>query len=165
MHLYCPPCKPSARTSGFTLVELMITVAIVGILVVVTVPSYTNYVARARRADAKAQLVQVAQFMQRFYAANDNFSKDRAGNNVMDRIPGNLKQSPADGINIYYLTIPLGNAPLTSAMSFTLRMVPVAAGSMRNDACGTLTLTSTGVRGVLVNNMAGSSTLRDTCWK
>lgn len=155
-----PPLKPSTRTSGFTLIELMITVAIVGILAAIAVPSYNSYIAKARRADAKAQLVQVAQFMQRFYAANDSFSKDRAGNDVMDRMPASLKQSPADGDKIYALAM-----PLTNAMSFTLHMVPVATGSTRRDDCGTLTLTSTGVRGVLVNDVAGSSTLRDTCWK
>ena len=155
-----PPCRPYAQASGFTLIELMITVAIVGILAAIAVPSYSSYTAKARRADAKAQLVQVAQFMQRFYAANDSFAKDRAGSDVMDRMPASLKQSPADGGKIYDLAM-----PLTNAMSFTLHMVPVTTGSMRRDACGTLTLTSTGVRGVLVNNVAGSSTLRDTCWK
>lgn len=159
------PRKPSARSSGFTLIELMITVAIVGILAAIAVPSYASYIAKARRADARTQLVQVAQFMQRFYAANDSFSKDRAGIDVIDLIPGSLKQAPVDGSKIYDLTIPLGSAPLTNPMGFTLRMVPVATGPMRKDACGSFTLTSTGVRGVLVNGVAGASTLRDTCWK
>lgn len=82
------------------------------------------------------------------------------GIGVMDRMPASLKQSPADDAKTYNLAM-----PLTNAVNFTLHRVPVATGSMRRDACGTLTLTLTGARGVLVNNVAGSSTLRDTCWK
>ena len=159
------PHKPSIRRSGFTLIELMITLAIVAILAAIALPSYASYIARARRADARTQLVQVAQFMQRFYAANDSFAKDRANNDVIDQVPGALKQSPTDSTKLYDLAIPLGVSPLTNAMSFTLRMVPVADNAMGNDPCGTFTLTSTGVRGVLVGNVVGTSTLRDTCWK
>jgi len=154
--------------SGFTLIELMITVAIVAILAAIALPSYTSYIAKARRAEARTHLVEAAQFMQRFYAANDSFVKDRADHNVIDQMPANLKQSPADAANgtqLYGLAIPLGASPLTNAMSFTLHMAPVSGGAMGNDACGTFTLTSTGVRGVLVAGAVGSAALRDTCWK
>ena len=156
------PHKPSVRASGFTLIELMITAGIVAILAAIALPSYASYIARARRADARTQLVQVAQFMQRFYASNDSFSKDRANNDVINQIPGGLKQSPGDSAKIYDLTIP--TATLTPA-SFEIRMVPVADGVMSNDPCGTFTLTSTGLRGVLVSNVVGASALRDTCWR
>lgn len=154
--------------NGFTLIELMITVAIVAVLGSIALPSYTRYIARAHRADARTQLVQVAQFMQRFYAANDSYLEDRATptpNPVLGQVPAGLKVSPADGTKLYDLTIPLGAAPLTNAMSFTIRMVPVAGGKMANDECGTFTLTSTGLRGVIVAGSDGSTTLRDTCWK
>lgn len=154
------------RMSGFTLIELMIAVVIVAILAAIAVPSYTGYIARARRADARVQLVQAAQFMQRFYTANDNYSKDRANNDVITTIPAGLKQSPADGSKIYELAIPVGDAPLTNVASFTLRMVPVAGGLMASDPCGTFTLTSTGLRGILVNQVQdNASALRDSCWK
>lgn len=150
------------RVRGFTLIELMITVGIVAVLAAIAIPSYGAYVARTRRADARGQLVQVAQFMQRFYVANDNFSTDRAGNNVFDRVPVNLLRSPADGVPIYNLTVP---AATLSPTSYEVRMVPVAAGVMGNDACGSFTLTSTGVRGVSVGGVAGTTSQRDTCWK
>lgn len=163
---YCvTSTKPSARMSGFTLIELMVTVAIVAILGSIALPSYTRYIARAHRADARTQLLQVAQFMQRFYAANDSFAKDRTNQDVIDQVPDNLKVSPADGTKLYDLTMPLGDAPLTNAMSFTIRMVPVSGRVMATDECGTFTLTSTGVRGVIVGDAVGNAALRDTCWK
>lgn len=149
---------------GFTLIEVMITVAIVGILAAVALPSYTSYIKRANRADARTQLLQVAQFMQRFYAANDTYVQDRGTTPtaVIDAVPANLKQSPADTTALYTLSIPSGTL---SASNFKLYMNPVSGSKMANDECGSFTLTSTGVRGVEVSGTAGSTTLRDKCWK
>jgi type IV pilus assembly protein PilE len=151
---------PSGR--GFTLIELMIVVAIIALLSAIAFPAYTSYIAKSRRADARGQLLQVAQFMQRFYSANDTYERDRGNNAVLDKVPASIKQSPADGTALYELQIP---AASLSAAAYEVRMVPVAGRPMAADQCGTFTLTSTGVRGVLVNGVAGSATLRDTCWK
>ena len=111
-------------------------------------------------------MAQTAQFMQRFYMANDNYYQDRANNDVITTIPASLKQSPADGSKIYELAIPVGDAPLTNVASFTLRMVTAAGGLMANDPRGTFTLTSIGMRGILVNRVQdNASALRDNCWK
>ncbi len=155
------PGLPSRRR-GFTLIELLITVIIVALLASIAIPSYSGYLARARRADARTQLVQAAQYMQRFYVANDSFQQDRSGNAVFEKIPGNLKQSPADSTPIYELSIPSGTL---SSNGFELRMTPVSSGIMKADQCGTFTLNSTGVRGILIGSAAGDASLRDTCWK
>ena len=157
------PNPAPARCSGFTLIELIVVITILSILAMVALPAYTEHVARARRADARTQLIQVAQFMQRFYAANDTFQVDRAGNAVATQVPSALRRSPPDGTAaVYTLEIPAGTL---SATSFEIRMVPVAGGPMAQDRCGSFSLNALGVRAVLVAGTADTGALRDTCWR
>lgn len=140
----------------------MVVISILSLLVSIALPSYTEHVARARRADARTQLLQVAQFMQRFYSANDDYQKDRANNEVWTQVPANLMQSPADGLAVYTLRIP--EVTLTRSR-FEIRMVPVDGGPMAADKCGTFALDSLGIRSVVVGGVSDTSTLRDSCWK
>jgi type IV pilus assembly protein PilE len=153
---------PNRRTGGFTLIEIMIVLAILGLLVALALPSYNSYLAKGFRAEARGQLMQTAQFMQRFYAANDSFSTDRAGNAVLSQIPLPLQHSPAVGVALYDLSIPTDSL---DPMKFTLQMAPVAGGKMASDPCGTFTLTSTGIKGVMSGTTPGTTTLRDLCWQ
>lgn len=132
---------------GFTLIELMIVVAIIAMLAAVALPSYSSYVERGDRAAARAGLLEAQQFMERFYVANDSYALDKAGNAVA--LPARLQSVPAESPK-YTLAV---NAP--AANSFTLTATPIRAVSR----CGNLTLTNTGVRGI-----TGSGTVAD-CWK
>jgi len=152
--------KTSSR--GFTLIEVLVTMAIVTILTTIALPSYLEHIARTRRADARTQLLAASQFMQRFYTANDSFATDRTGVGVALAVPQALRQSPPDGDALYALSIP--DAGLT-ATRYELRMEPIAGGAMAKDKCGTFTLTVDGRRGVLVNGTEGASDLVQQCWK
>ena len=59
---------------GFTLIELIIVVVIIAILAAIAYPSYQNYVQRTKRADAQAEMMQIAQKMQSYYVINHNYS-------------------------------------------------------------------------------------------
>ena len=144
-------------SSGFTLIELMIVVVIIAILSAMAMYAYTGYVARAQRADARNQLLQAAQFMQRFYSANDSYMTDRTNKPVAGQIPASLNNSPADSTPIYTLSV-----PALTALTYTLVMTPVAGGPRANDSCGAFSVTSTGVRGISTST---DQTQRDICWK
>jgi type IV pilus assembly protein PilE len=141
---------------GFTLIELMITVAIVAIVASIAYPSYTRQVQKSRRADAGGALMQMANAMERQFTMSNAYNKDAAGTAVTTGTPpaslcptvrdagdSNKCNWPLAGADkkMYELTI----SALT-ATSYTLSAAPIAGAAQASDSCGTLTLTSAGVK-------------------
>jgi len=126
--------------SGFTLIELMITVAIVGILAGIAYPSYQESVLKSRRVDAQGALLGFANAMERHYTETNSYLG--AGvSSANTGLPGIYSQkSPVSGTENYYtLTI---NA--ATASTYTLRAAPTTIQA--GDSCGTLEVTQTGAK-------------------
>lgn len=143
---------------GFTLIELMITVAIVGILAAVAYPSYVSQLAKGRRADARVQLATAQQWMERFYSENFNFATDTAGNGVTSTFniqPFSTSPRAGEGSAVYTISLTVAS----TSQTYTLTAAPIAGGRMATDACGSFTLNNTGRRGV-----TGTEALL-TCWR
>jgi len=156
--------KKNSGSAGFTLIELMIVVAIVGVLAAIALPSYQSYIARGNRAAARAQLSQAAQYMQRFYAANDRYDADRTGSQtIWATMPPALMKAPTEGTQLYEISNTGANASSATTSTFTLIMRPLTTASMANDKCGGFSLTQAGVKGVTA---AGATTaLIAECWR
>ncbi len=118
---------------GFSLLELMIAVAVMAILTLIAYPSYNSYMASAKRAEAKAALLEAAQYMERQFTADGNYD----GGNLAS---AGLATLPRDGGAAYY------NLALNaSGARYTLTAIPT--GVMNGDPCGLLTLDQGGAAG------------------
>ena len=143
---------------GFTLIELMITVAVVGILAAIAYPSYQEQVRKSRRADAKSVLLQAAQWMERYYTENNRYDQNSAGTAVSTSFSTTgLTKSPVDGAAKYY-DISLA---AVARNTFTLNAAPTSGTDQTKDKCQTLTLTSTGVKDVT----GGATLTKEDCWR
>lgn len=145
--------RKTARTIayGFTLIELMIVIAILGFLVAIAFPSYQDYIRKSRRADAKAALSQLAQFMERNYSVAQRYDKADAAGTTSVTLP--FTASPVDG-NPKYYNISFSGTPTLTA--YSLQAVPISGTSQANDVCATLTIDQTGQK--------GTSSGRTDCW-
>lgn len=129
-----------SRTQGFTLVELMVVVAIVAILMVIAVPSYAYFMKQSRRADAEATLLDIAQREQQFlldqraYAATVTALNTTVPVDVSSYYTVTICQTSVGGCN------PPGGAPPTFAVIAT----PIAGTVQAGDY--TLTLDNTGAK-------------------
>lgn len=132
--------------NGFTLIEVLIVVAILGILSAIAYPSYVEYVRRGKRVEAQGKLQQAAQWMQRYYSTNDQYV------GADTKLPANLKRSPDNGTEAYTITV----VPVADPPSYTL--TATAKNSMAKDKCGNLTLNSYGEK------KSSKGTVAD-CWK
>lgn len=126
---------------GFTLIELMVTVAVIGILAAIAYPSYTQYVQRANRAEARAFLMEDVQFLERNFTTANRYDQDSSGAAITNASLPKPK-SPTNGAVRYNMAV---NFP--TSQTFTLSATPDPAGTMAADACGTYTLDNTGLQG------------------
>lgn len=140
------------KQTGFTLIELMITVAIIGILTSVGYPSYQNYIKKAKRSEAQAALVSMATAMEQW------------------RVENNGKYSGVVATDIFAAQVPTdSNGTVTYKLSFDpdealkidnyYKLKAIPQDAQANDECGDLTLDSIGVKAATKSGIAV-----ENCW-
>ncbi len=144
--------KNKISQSGFTLIELMIVVLIISIIMMVGLPSYKQYVTKTRRVDATGNLLELSQYMERYYTENGCYHQSPcAGGGAALALPFN--KSPKEGTTTHYnLTI-----PTLTATTFTLNATPINDQLSSDTDCGTLTLSHTGVKCILAGASCSDS--------
>ena len=115
---YYKPRNNGNIEKGFTLIELMIVIAILGILAAIAVPAYQGSVIKSRRADAQGALTGFANAMERHFTTNNTYGGAAAGGADTGSPAIFPTQSPLDGSNKYYnLTITAADASTFTASS------------------------------------------------
>lgn len=124
----------AVTSNGMTLVELIIVVAVVGILLATAIPGYRNYTLRVHRTEAIRMLLQASMCQERLIASSGKYDTSRC-------IPVSQQQR----YQLSYTT------PDANGRSYVATAVP--AGAQLNDPCGSLSLDQSGARGVSAANI------------
>ena len=132
----------SLKLSGFTLIELMITVAILAIIAAVAIPAYTQYVDRGKRAEARTALLDIAARQERYYSNNRQYTDD---------LTGDLKMSGASENGYYALSVALSGS---NNQDFDATATP---SGWTDDKCGDLGIDETGAKTQSLGDRA-------SCW-
>jgi type IV pilus assembly protein PilE len=145
--------KSKYKQCGFTLIEVMIVVAIIGILSAVAYPSYRQYVIASQRSVAKSTVLDVAARQNQYYSNNKTYTADLAdlGLTATYYVDGNGSSTSANAL--YQMTIASG-----SSLTFDITATPQGSLATDDTECARYTMDETGAKGV-----SGSGGV-DNCW-
>jgi type IV pilus assembly protein PilE len=149
-----PTQRVATKTSGFSLIEMMVVVVVIAILTAIAIPIYERYVQESRRTAAKTGLMDVASREEKYFSTNNTYTANLTllgytGSGASITVPNN---TPAT--DYYTITV----APSGSSSSdFTATAIPITGSTQQSDVCGNYTLTDLGVQGNSVTPNTG-------CW-
>jgi len=143
---------------GFTLIELMIAIAVIAVLAAVVYPSYLSQIRKSGRSDAKVALSDAAQRLQRCFTTTSTYKPAAGTCTVVDSLTGSSGVSSTKGDYV----VKLVNDTSYTATTYTLQATP-ATGSrqVQDTSCAKFTLTHTGVRGATNSSSVDTTS---SCW-
>lgn len=144
--------KELTRAAGFTLIELMVVVAIIAVLTAIALPAYTSYITKTHRVAAEGCLAESANYMERYYTTNLSYKSGSAGANALPTFDCATTQQTG---SYYRYDLP---ASALSVSSYQVEAVPIGSQLANDTKCGTLTLDQTGKRTV-----SGTGAVSE-CW-
>lgn len=139
-------CRRGPR--GFTLIELMIVVAVIAILTAIAYPSYQSHVIKTRRGAAASCALEAAQFMERFYTTNLSYRKP---DDTVPALPQG--QCAKDSEDHYTIT-----AQASSDTAYTIKATPIGNQYAKDKKCLVLGLDQTGAKSITGDGTVGG------CW-
>lgn len=125
--------------NGFTLIELMITVAVIAILAAIAYPSYLDQVRKGRRAEGRDALLAIAQAQERYYTVNGSYATNLTNLQVGSVV--DCSKAPCVSRDEGYYQISLA----ATANTFTATATPI--GAQAGDSCKSMTINQVGARG------------------
>ncbi|WP_339080126.1 type IV pilin protein [Pseudomonas sp. TMP9] len=139
------------KQQGFSLIELMIVIAIIGILAAIAYPSYQNYVLRSGRADGQAKLMEILQAQERFYSQNQTYVTNLGVGGLVYGVAADAAV-PSDDRRYNITAAACGGSTIARCVTLTATR---AGPQLQDNECGNLTLDSRGTKG---------ATDVDRCW-
>jgi len=142
------------RARGFTLIELMIVVAIIALIATIGIPSYRDSAMKSKRAEAKSRLLQIAQLQERYFTQNNTYTTSLT---TLLNLTGTIYSSDTNDSNSgYQITAAAGS---TGSIADSFLLTATRQSTMSGDTeCGDLKLANTGQK-----TITGTGTLAK-CW-
>ncbi len=159
----------STAAYGFSLIELMITVVIIGLLASIAYPAYTQYTTKSRRTDAYNALTQVANDLEKFYSECSAYPTNMTATTRSCTLPagtpaGSLGQGATANVSLnQYYALKIEVPPTAGVPPSGYLITATAQGRQASDkTCATITFDNTGAKGAK-NNLSIVTTT--SCWK
>jgi type IV pilus assembly protein PilE len=142
-------------TKGFSLIELMLVLIIVGIFINITYPSYRDAITRARRSDGQTALVELANRLEDYYSLHHTYQNATLGTGKDTDVLSSKNSSQ----NWYTLII-----AMQTEANFIIHAVPRNAQAINDKSCQTLTVNNFGVKGIIPGPSGAPIGTIAQCW-